>query len=511
MDLRRVAPQGPSSVRRGSNLVEYTKSMSWLRVFIVCSLALSPAFVFVTLIELLPLRPPSEGWKANWGYWLRASMSITVISFGGAIQFALIIPASGLKLKNAFGIAIGATIGFIVFMLVLAMTWCFPIPFGFLFGSPTWLAIMCLSIFLSIGTKKWRENPEIAQQMKAAARFLLVESFLMLIYPLYNVCFLRLSGLTQVAFVLLLPVIKYFVNLLTRQVSTDMPAARAIGTIAVKLFDALYMLKCMGSAGSLVSGAVLITIDLLQNMYHFRQLHRRVRTIRQSLTEKDNLQSDRRNTIEDSIGRTAFRSYSILHLRSFEPSVELGRKTVALCPIDNSPSSASLPASQLKALDESAASVELDHEVRELLQESERLVLLEFIECAVPMFYAMYLFILYRLPNAKYYPEMANSGGVKMARAVRSIAAYAALEFGSLLSVHGYLRWKLNISGFHMLANVLERDNAVIQAVCLTWVVVVAQWTLQHGGKLVNWDACDTESDHKCAVGVDYSFKFHWS
>lgn len=116
-----------------SNLVGYTSSASWFHVFAVCSLSLSPAFALTMLLEMLPLRPPSEGWGLNWVYWLRAALSL-----GAAIQFTLVNPASGMTFKQALFMAGGTSKAYVIQCLVLAHTWRFSIPFSVTIGNPTW-------------------------------------------------------------------------------------------------------------------------------------------------------------------------------------------------------------------------------------------------------------------------------------------------------------------------------------------------------------------------------------
>lgn len=204
------------------------------------------------LIEMLPLRPPSEGWELNWVYWLRTTLSILLISLGAAIQVTLMIPAAGMTLKQILCMVIGASTAYIVQTLVLAQIWRFPVQFSLTIGNPVWEATMYLCARFAIGQKKWRENPEIAKQVKSAVPLVIASSFLILIYPVYEAIFLQLHGLAQAAFVLLLPVIKYFMNKLIERIATADPAANVIGMTSVRLFDALYMFKCMGSAGTLI-------------------------------------------------------------------------------------------------------------------------------------------------------------------------------------------------------------------------------------------------------------------
>lgn len=459
--------------------MEYTNSASWLRVFIVCSLALSPAFLFTIVIELLPLRPPNEGWEANWIYWVRVSLSTVVISLGAAIQLSILVPAAGLTSRHAIFIGVSGSCGSILHQLVLAKMWIFPIPFALVFATPGWLGSTYFSVLLSIGARKWRANPVIAKQLKATIPLWLIQSFLVVIYPAYDAIFLRLRGFAQVTFILLLPAIKYFMTSLVRRFSIGIPAGNSIGMVSVKLFDALFVLKCMGSASSLVSGAVLIALDLAQNLYHFWSLHWHVLKIKLELATRD--VSNDHAVIQNCVARVVSRSHSTLHLRSTNTSV-LSRSTIVPRVSNRIGPSALVIPSVSSNFKDTISLAQLDEQVRFLLLESERLALVEYIECAVPVFYVSYLFTLCHLPNAKYYPDLAAYDATRLAWTVGSIAAYAVLEFASLLYVHYFLKWNINVSALHMVASVLERDYAVLQSVFMTWVVFVLQMTLQHGG-----------------------------
>lgn len=98
----------------------------------------------------------------------------------------------------------------------------------------------------------------------------------------------------------------------------------------------------------------------------------------------------------------------------------------------------------------------LDETIHILLFECERLIVSEFIECSVPIFYAMYLWVLFHLPNANFYPETQFFDAVKLSQTVRSIVTYGALEFVSLQYLHLLLYWELKISAMYLLANILE-------------------------------------------------------
>lgn len=121
----------------------------------------------------------------------------------------------------------------------------------------------------------------------------------------------------------------------------------------------------------------------------------------------------------------------------------------------------------------------LDHSVQELFVECEYVMLTEFIECVVSLFYVAYMIALFHVPNARFYPEMQRLDPVHLARMVRNNTLYAMLECASLLHMHVFLR----ISARHLLANILERDLIMLQSVFITWVIIVLQFTVEHSGE----------------------------
>lgn len=233
---------------------------------------------------------------------------------------------------------------------------------------------------------------------------------------MYSAAFLRLDGVAQVVFVFLLPIVKYFMNSIITHVSAGIPSMRATGMISLKLFDSLYILKCMGSAGSLVSGAVLITLD---TCITFEICTRRSEP--QTRFGQIQWQYHEEIVIQNSVNQVASR----LHLQPIDVSAFL---THTVAPSPSFDLHIPLTPATLLPRNNDAEQVRLDKNVNKLLLEFERLVLVEFIESAIPIFYILYVIALFHSPNVKYYPEMANLDATKLARIVRNVSAYAMLE-----------------------------------------------------------------------------------
>lgn len=94
-----------------------------------------------------------------------------------------------------------------------------------------------------------------------------LQTSIMFVYPSYNAIFLTLKGPAQLAFVLILPVIKFgFKYLIAKVQSANDDLVPAILS-SVDIFDALYMTKCMQSAGTIMVGLGIIAIDLAHNTH----------------------------------------------------------------------------------------------------------------------------------------------------------------------------------------------------------------------------------------------------
>lgn len=395
------------------------------------------------------------------------------------VHATLLIPAANLKLKHAAVIGMGATIGVELYSLLLAQCWRFPVPFLILLTNPAWHFSASFCIIKCVGLKKLQENPDIKTQMLTTQKLAWIQGALVLVYPAYNAMYIRLDGYAQVAFVLVLPAVKYSMKKLVARHSAGIPVANAYGLVAVRLFDALYLFKCMQSAASMLSGAGLMAVDTIQNIYHLRHLRRSIRRVKQDLSKSSN--GDHRKLFLKSMARVATRT------RSLGSQLIMPRNTVVPIRASDSEHAKDLtahPPISPRASKKGSQLFRLDNSIHALLIECEQLIVGEFIEFVVPIFYALYLSILFHLPNAKFYPETENLDPAKLSRTVQNIAVYAMLELASLLYVHLAMYWQLKISALHMLANVLERESTILQGVVLIWVIILLQFTVQHNGEL---------------------------
>lgn len=456
---------------------EYTDAATWARVLMICGLAMAPAFVTTILIETIPLPPVEVGVTASWVLGIRFFLTALCVSLGICMQYRTFAPAAGLSTISITLIAIGAACGFSVGLLPLAKFWAFPIPFAFILGTPTWMLVLVICSFIAIGTNHIRTNQQLRKQLRLIFEVVVVQSLMLLIYPAYNAAFIALSGIPQLCFVLFLPAIKFFMKWLLNRVSGHTEAGIVLVMTSADLFEALYLFKCMQSAGSINSGIALVVVDLVQNVVHLYELHRKVRVLEKTLSNGTH-QLDIRNLISSFIKTPHARA--LQHLQVTNCST---RNAIHPLPVHLMPTQAMIPDKPFQSGEPGLSADQLNGGVEDLVLECQKVLLVEFMESVVPIFYVLYLVILFHLPNAQYYPEMQNMTIEKLSSLVRNIAIYAGFECFSLIYVHALLKWNYNISALHLLAFTLETEWIILQGTFLSWVVLNLQFTLLHYGK----------------------------
>lgn len=448
-------------------------------------------------------------------------------------------------------------------------------------SAPMWFVVLLTTTGCTIGVGNLRRNAVLKTQVKRFAQRLSLQSSLFLIYPVYTVVFTSLSGWRQVAFLFLLPGVKYMIKRLMKRALADYSDLVPALVVAVDLFNALYQSKCMQSSGSILAKAGIIGIDLVQNILTLRALFGCVREL-ESLLNADQLAIGVVDTALEIASQPAqldadellaIQATSSAHFRShfqlsekhaataelirslqeearrrrrgpreaaanridnkqtgglLQPSGECGSRVQTLsAAIETRPSSAvvtpmtpntmtNMNAKHMKSaaprwthIFRSGAVQPVESDTRvsrcltgkekavvlkrtlELLWRCELVLLVEYVEAAIPVLYAIYLAILYQLPNAQYYPETASMNSTQIQHAIASLLIYGILELFSLVFVHLVLERRCKLSPLHQLAFTLESEWLLIQGTFIAWVVSILPFTLAHHG-------------------ADFTFRFAW-
>ncbi|GMF39341.1 unnamed protein product [Phytophthora lilii] len=116
----------------------------------------------------------------------------------------------------------------------------------------------------------------------------------------------------------------------------------------------------------------------------------------------------------------------------------------------------------------------------QLLFHCEYLILVEYIECVVPLVFILYKVVLEHLPNVAYYPGGAGNFGFT---AIANILVFAMLEVGSLIFLQFFVNRKFGLSSIYQLAFVLEAQSYLVQGSLFVESLFLLQYELEHFGK----------------------------
>lgn len=105
-------------------------------------------------------------------------------------------------------------------------------------------------MYLSIGRERFRTKPQLKKDLRRAISILSRQVILLLIYPSFDAVHIRLSELSQLAFLLVLPIMKFVMKRLVSRaaLSTGEGTSKEIVPAMVSnvdVFDALFTSKCM--------------------------------------------------------------------------------------------------------------------------------------------------------------------------------------------------------------------------------------------------------------------------
>jgi hypothetical protein len=134
----------------------------------------------------------------------------------------------------------------------------------------------------------------------------------------------------------------------------------------------------------------------------------------------------------------------------------------------------------LSSLDATVSNVQ---DALQALFHSEYVVMAEYIECATPVLYAVYLAFLYHLPTAEYYPHTRSLTPGKFASTEANLILYALIELALFVALNVLLKRKLGFLPLYQLAFAFETHVRTLQSHLFVWVLCILQITLVHNGK----------------------------
>jgi hypothetical protein len=155
-------------------------------------------------------------------------------------------------------------------------------------------------------------------------------------------------------------------------------------------------------------------------------------------------------------------------------------------------------------------------EALEGLFTTECLLLSAAIDAFVPLFYAIFLLVMVRLPSARYHTELAGVTAKNIGSMVDTILSFSLVEFVAFGLLAALIYRNLRTRALYHVAFVLETQHELIRAKLLTWVLMTMAFRVVHFGKdcsfLLNASLSSFINVLVVApgLGIDFSFQFVW-
>jgi hypothetical protein len=538
-----VELKGRYSEQRLLELTKYTNETSWLRVFAVMAATPLPCLLVTVAIDVMPLADPSEGLTANSMFFLRTFYTHLVVTALLLLQFRDSVPVLPFPIKRVIWNTVVVSACVVGLFYGFGRAIGFPVPFGPLLVAPFWGILASVGVAIE-WTKPLRETPHAGQMLINTSKLWFCELLLVFTYPPYFYMFTTLPQQGKAAFALLLPVIKLFMrNLVARTVTHLRDEMPEVVVFNCDVFNALFVSYCMQNAPSMWITLEMMAFDIVMMAFALRGAGRARRSLK-ALEQRIGEQRSWRRL--GGGGKSVSRLTSLDRARILlNRDVKRESRRVAPCPaaakqrvnapkkhtkaaknplgVASTTSLASIlpfPSSQPAVPQPLGASVDPNVElfeaqqcrysaqyssmVRRLAYAAEFLLLLNYVEVIVPLVFcksrgrtfpivegltslstAIYMMVMYHLPNGQYYAQMQGMDRDQLVETLKSVQFYCSLQLASLLLLFLALRQILGLSPVHQLAFVLEKQFQGVQTKLIFWVFYNVQASLQHNGESV--------------------------
>lgn len=535
--------RGTYSIERLHALNRYCDEASLLRVMMVYIMLPMPAFLVATILEFIPLQDPHDGWKVNIGAWTRLGLIVLFVSLALLIQTREMVPLAMISIFKTMVISFSVTAAYLLIACGVASAWVFPIPFGYILLVPIFSCLLMVALVISIGPTAFRRNPTLWRQLRQQLGIIVVKTSLCGIYPVFSAIYFRLEPMHQYACVIFLPFIKIMMQCaiagLSSHVEEHIPG---ITVFSVEVFNALYLTKCMQMAKSSATYLVIMCVDLIEAMIAFYDMQKQFSSVHLLVTQHNLTLSENNNLMalvlaacqepdvfrEEHTPSIRVRSTTNLRILKFLVTQTRPKKRASIAPqpclnanakekeetCDSKRTFSTLFSPTAIEISANAKRAFIFRSLK-LLFQCEYHVLVEYVECMIPILYCIYVLILYQLPSAKYYPEIRDMSWVQVESMVANVLIYASLEVLSLVLLHVVVKKKFGFSPVYVLAFVLENQAVELQARLIVWFAFVLQLTLVHFGESLKLKELLHKQTHVALVfdnlGVDFTLHFQWT
>ncbi|TYZ69047.1 hypothetical protein PybrP1_006582, partial [[Pythium] brassicae (nom. inval.)] len=458
---------------------------SVLRVVAVCICTPVPALTVIGAVELVPLRPASDGWKANYGLWIRLAVMTAIVTLCVVLQTRSFLSGLSITATVVVAIVVCVTATYIATMVYIASCWVFPIPFTITAGVVPYFVSMAVFSALFIGRTKFQQTPQLSKVFTRCVLFISTLKSLVIIYPGYNAAFNAVPDNLQPVLVFVLPVLKVVLkNTVAGLIDDHEDYIPETVAFSVELFNVIYLVTCMQQGRAALTTLIVISLDFATSAFSLWSVHKSSGIMRTHFAAES---CNRRDAARGK--RNVVTSVALDLLR--RPEELLQAKEIDDIRVDSSIAHSVSLLNQAARRHFDAQKAVLVRETLRMLFYWEYVVLVEYVECVIPLMYALYVSVAVHLPTAAHHSDLREMAQRGVASSVGSVVTYASLEILSLVVLSVLLARRFSFSPLFHLAFVLENQMVLLQAKMVTFLLFAMQFQLDH-------------------LGADFTFQFRW-
>ncbi|TMW66848.1 hypothetical protein Poli38472_011964 [Pythium oligandrum] len=498
-------PHGRYSIAKFSALNAYEASP--LRAIVL--LAGTPLLPLTAAVvpSFIPLRAPALGIDANAPvFFIHILWVVGMITLGTLLhpRPALRITTTEISYTEVLVISFLSSFQVAGLVIGLAFWWRFPTPFTWVLLTPFWGVAVALSHVLVLRRRIWGRNNALRERMSSITPSISVQVSQLGLYAGLSAIFERLSTWQQVLILCFFPLYKAGMKRIIRRIGKNLDDfENEIAVSSVEISLSLYQCMILQGSQSTIATTVLIGIDLVHGVLSVRMFmdkktsvprHSLIATVR-GIVEQDQLD-------EAALRKFKTRKGPGLQHKTTKSKL-LGNSTHSIVPVPvpvmvKEASSTKLITRRDTKLElredwplSSRERVSLVVQALESLESAETILLVEYLEVAIPLVNCIFLAVASPLETARYNSKIQAFyyDSERLWAVIRSIMLYTLLQGLSIVFMHVVMRRRYHISAYRVLVFVLDRHALSLVPKLLAWLALLLHFSVVH-------------------YGVDFQFKF---
>lgn len=266
-----VGRQGSYSIERLESLDRYCKTTSGTRVILVCAHPGPPSLLIAVLVECMPLSPPTEGWEANWVFWLRVVVLITAMLFAVFSSLINFVPELTYTLAKRLLVSVAGAGAFVRLCLITSSHIGFPVPFVWYIADLLAGMYLVSVILIVFGGNPFMKQSRGCRNLRRNYRYFTGCMGLNLYFGIYKSIYKGMPEAYRGGVILVFPLWKFagkhFIMWVMRDFEDYLPE---IVALTVDFFSAIFVSVCISTSHSVYTSAMFIALDFVQSVLEFR-------------------------------------------------------------------------------------------------------------------------------------------------------------------------------------------------------------------------------------------------